>query len=260
VGALLSGLRDPADADVRRTREARSLVITRRVFRRCAVVPALLAAAMVLLSACGGGDHDEAATVTVTGTPTATLTTATTTAPTTTTSPPSGTTTTSPPSGTATAPPANGIDTIPGASTRPVIVAATNTSTALLTQVRAARHEGYDRVVFQFRDELPGYDVRYVPRPVREDGSGRAVTVAGAFVVRVRMENALDADLAQEDAPPTYTGPTRIAPGTPEVRELVRAGGFEGVLTWAIGVDDRVDFRVLTLDDPPRLVIDLGDH
>ena len=35
---------------------------------------------------------------------------------------------------------------------------------------------------------------------------------------------------------------------------------FEAVLIWAIGVDDRVDFRVTTLAGPPRLVVDLRNH
>lgn len=154
----------------------------------------------------------------------------------------------------------DGIDTMEGASTDPVTVAATNTETALLTDVRAARHEGYDRVVFEFRNTLPGYDVRYVAKPVHEDGSGRVVPVDGNYVVQVRMENALDADLTQEAAPLTYTGPQRFSPGTPEVVELVRTGGFEAVLTWAVGLADRVDFRVLTLQGPPRLVVDFRNH
>lgn len=165
-----------------------------------------------------------------------------------------GTTTTS----TTTA--SGGIDTMAGASTKPVVVKATNTQTALLTDVRAARHEGYDRVVFQFSNAVPGYDVRYVERPIVEDGSGRTVNVDGAYVVRVRMENGLDADLSKASAPRTYTGPNRLAPGTPEVASLVRTGGFENVLTWAVGLRDRVDFRVLTLDSPPRLIVDFRNH
>jgi hypothetical protein len=153
-----------------------------------------------------------------------------------------------------------GIDTMPNASTVPVTMPAANTDTALLTAVRAARHEGFDRVVFEFRNAVPGYDVRYIGRPVRQDGSGKEVTVAGAFVVQVRMENALDADLTQESAPATYKGPTRFSPGTPEVVELVRTGGFEAVLTWVAGLNDRVDFRVLPLQDPPRLVVDFRNH
>lgn len=147
-----------------------------------------------------------------------------------------------------------------GAGVDPVVVKATNHDTALLTQVRAARHEGFDRVVFEFANTLPGYDVRHVQPPVAQDGSGRPVPVAGAFVVRIRMENALDADLSQPSAPRTYSGPSRISPGTPEVAELASAGGFEGVLTWAIGLRDRVDFRVTTLAGPPRLVIDFRNH
>lgn len=153
-----------------------------------------------------------------------------------------------------------GIDPLAGASTAPVTVAATSTETALLTDVRAARHEGYDRVVFEFRNVLPGYDVRYVDRPVRQDASGNVVRVEGAHVLRVRMENALDADLTKEAAPLTYTGPQRFSPGTATVVELVRTGGFEAVLTWAIGLADRVDFRILALTMPPRLVVDLRNH
>jgi hypothetical protein len=153
-----------------------------------------------------------------------------------------------------------GIDMMAGAGTEPVVGKATGTDTALLTDVRAARHEGYDRVVFQFKNTLPGYDVRYVHRPITEDGSGKVVTVEGGYVVRIRMESALDADLTQESAPRTYKGPQRFTPGTPEVAELVRTGGFEGVLTWAAGLVDRVDFRVTTMQSPPRLVIDFRNH
>ena len=156
--------------------------------------------------------------------------------------------------------PVGGTDAMVGASTVPVAVPATNAETALLADVRVARHEGFDRVVLEFRNLLPGYDVRYVDPPVYQDGSGAEVRVEGAAVVRVRLESALDADLTQESAPRSYTGPNRFSPRTPEVVELARAGGFEGVLTWVVGLGDRVDFRVLTLEDPPRLVLDFRHH
>lgn len=171
----------------------------------------------------------------------------------------SGATTPAPPT-TGTTTPQGGIDTMPDASTHPVHVPATNKQTALLTDVRAARHEGFDRIVFEFRNVLPGYDVRYVSRPIRQDGSGRVVAIAGSSVVRIRMENALDADLSKPSAPLTYTGPRRFTPGTPELAELVRSGGFEGVLTWVAGLHDPVDFRVTTLAAPPRLIVDFRNH
>jgi hypothetical protein len=156
--------------------------------------------------------------------------------------------------------PSAGIDTMRGASTRPMHAPATNKQTALLTDVRAARHEGFDRVVFQFGNTLPGYDVRYVSPPVHQDGSGKVVPIAGNDVVQIRMENALDADLNQASAPLTYIGPQRLTPGTPQIVELARTGGFEGVLTWVAGLHDRVDFRVTTLTAPPRLVVDFRNH
>ncbi len=111
--------------------------------------------------------------------------------------------------------------------------------------------------MFAFANDLPGYDVGYVERPVIADGSGDEVAVDGADVLRVRMEPALDADLRQESAPPTYTGPNRFSPDGAVVAELVRTGGFEAVLAWAVGVDGRRPFRVTTLTDPSRIVIDI---
>ena len=32
------------------------------------------------------------------------------------------------------------------------------------------------------------------------------------------------------------------------------------MLTWVAGLNDRVDFRVLTLQGPPRLVVDFRNH
>jgi hypothetical protein len=147
-------------------------------------------------------------------------------------------------------------DPMPGGSTQPNVAKATNAETALLTDVRVGRHPGFERVVFEFRNTLPGYDVRYVKRPVLEDGSGRVVKVAGQFVLQVVMHNALDADLSRESAPRTYTGPNRLKPDTTQIEEVVRTGGFEAVLTWVVGVNDRTPFRVNRLQDPQRLVVD----
>jgi hypothetical protein len=144
-----------------------------------------------------------------------------------------------------------------GAATDPVVVKGESTDVSLLTDVRAAAHDGYDRIVFQFRNELPGYAVRYVARPVVADGSGDEVAVEGDAVLLIRMEPALDADLTQESAPLTYTGPQRFTPTATAVAELVRTGGFEAVLTWAAGVDEKRPFVVSTLENPARLVIDV---
>ncbi len=178
----------------------------------------LLVAAAFLLGGCTGGDDERPSTSTVTETT---------------------------------------VSPLEGASTENVVVPAAITETALLTDVRSARQEGYDRVVFEFANGVPGYEVGYVERPIVADGSGDEVAVDGAAVLRIRMEPALDADLTQESAPRTYTGPSRFSPNTAVVIELVRTGGFEAVLTWAVGIDAERPFRVATFTDPPRIVIDV---
>ena len=130
--------------------------------------------------------------------------------------------------------------------------------------MQVARHEGYDRVVFTFSNHVPGYQVGYIAKPVKADGSGEDVPVAGNYVVGVRMDPASGVDLTATSDPKgykeTYTGPKRIDAGTPEVTEVVESGDFEAVLNWAIGTRDKVNFRVLTLDGPARLVVDLQNH
>lgn len=140
---------------------------------------------------------------------------------------------------------------------------ATGSEIALLERVALGRHEGYDRVVFQFRSTLPGYKVEYVQRPLKEDGSGNPVEVKGNAVVVVRMEQASGFDLNTGEGVMAYKGPRRIdgsAAGTSVVQELVRTGDFEAVLTWAIGLSDRVDFRVRTATSPSRLIVDFRNH
>ena len=177
------------------------------------------------------------------------------------TAPPAVSTTTPP---TTTAPgDTGGIDQLEGAGTEPVSATATGDGIALLERVALGRHEGYDRVVFQFQNALPGYRIEYVEPPLYEDGSGDPVDVEGSAFLLVRMEPASGFDLETGEGQLVYEGPRRIGgaqAGTSTVREVVRTGDFEAVLSWVVGVGDRVDFRVLTLDRPLRLVVDLRNH
>jgi hypothetical protein len=143
--------------------------------------------------------------------------------------------------------------------TEPVSATGDAATIALLERVALGSHEGYDRVVFEFRNAVPGYRVEYVEPPLHQDGSGDVVEVAGNAFVNVRMEPASGFDVGTGEGVLVYEGPRRIAgssAGTGTVREVVRIGDFEAQLNWAVGLDERTDFRVLTLDGPPRLVID----
>jgi hypothetical protein len=191
-------------------------------------------AALLVVSGCGGSDDD--------GTPGA--------------QPPPAATTTAPTTD-------GGIDPLEGAGTNPVEGEASGTEIALLERVALGRHEGFDRVVFQFRDHVPGYRVEYVEPPLKEDGSGNLVQLEGNAFVVVRMEQASGFDLTVDEGELVYKGPRRLkgsAAGTSIVREVVRTGDFEAVLTWAVGLEDRVDFRVSTASSPARLIVDFRNH
>lgn len=157
----------------------------------------------------------------------------------------------------------NGVDPLEGADTTRVEAKSSGSETALLERLAIGRHEGYDRVVFQFRDQLPGYRVEYVQPPLKEDGSGNPVEIQGDAVVMVRMEPASGFDLTTGEGVMVYKGPRRLeglASGTSVIRELVRTGDFEAVLSWAIGLEERVDFRVRTATSPARLIVDFRNH
>jgi hypothetical protein len=125
----------------------------------------------------------------------------------------------------------------------------------LQTGLRAAAHDGFDRVVFEFQGGVPGYHLEYVDRPVRDCGEGSPRPIAGDAWLEVRMTPA---NAHTEEGKPTI--PQReIAPGLPNVREIERTCDFEAVVTWVIGVGSPNRYRAFELKDPGRLVVDI-DH
>lgn len=120
-----------------------------------------------------------------------------------------------------------------------------------LVGVRAAHHPGFDRVVFEFTGGLPAtHRVRWVDQ-LTADGSGKPVRVAGRAVLRV-VFNPADAHDANGS-----TAPRRTAYALPNVLTTVRAGDFEAVTTYGIGVATKTSFTVSTLQDPARVVVDV---
>ena len=122
-----------------------------------------------------------------------------------------------------------------------------------LADVRAARNDGYDRVVFEFRDAVPGYHLEYVDSPVRDCGAGEPRAIAGDAWLEVRLFPAL---AHTEAGVPTIVERER-ALSLPIVRELELTCDFEAVVTWVLGVASPHRYSVLELNDPPRLVVDI---
>jgi hypothetical protein len=133
------------------------------------------------------------------------------------------------------------------------------TTRGYLKDVRVAAQAGFDRVVFEFEDALPGYEVSQVEGPVHEDGSGDEVKVDGEVLLQVRFDNAAGARIEGEKVIETYPGPDRVRGSDTEVVvEVVDIGDFEGTVTWVIGLRRSNDVRVTTLDAPHRLAVDVA--
>ena len=129
-------------------------------------------------------------------------------------------------------------------------------TTALLVDVRLADQGTFDRITFEFEGGVPGFGVQYVEPPIIADASGLEVDIEGSAFIQIRMEPAAghNPDTGNE----TYTGGLELTPDLPAIRETERTGDFEAVLTWVLGLSDELNFRVTTLDGPPRLVVDVA--
>jgi len=123
-----------------------------------------------------------------------------------------------------------------------------------LVAIRAAHHpeatRTYDRVVFEFSGPVPLLRIEYVKELIG-DGSGLPIPIAGRAILLVQLTPAhAHDDNGQSSAP------ARIKPKLPLVKEIACSGDFEAVVAYGIGLGRNANTRVLTMNNPHRLVID----
>lgn len=124
-----------------------------------------------------------------------------------------------------------------------------------VTDVRVGRHDGFDRVVFELGGTgTPGWRVEYVPEAV-EDGSGNVVHLDGDGTLQVMISGSgypTDTGVAEYSGP----NPVRVAE-TDEVEEVLLGSVFEGSTQAFVGTDEVSPFRVYALTDPTRVVVEV---
>lgn len=125
-----------------------------------------------------------------------------------------------------------------------------------VTSARAARQDGFDRVVFELAggDGMPGWRVAYDDTPSR-DGSGDPVEVEGANTLAVVITGIgypFDTGVDELDTDPAL--PTDLA----VVTDVVVGSTFEGSYEAFVGVSAERPFTVQRLSDPARVVIDIA--
>lgn len=127
----------------------------------------------------------------------------------------------------------------------------------VLTDVRVGEHPGFDRVVLEFSGTgTPGYDVSYVDEVI-EQGRGDRVDLDGDAYLSIAASGTTYPMEGDEQ----WDGPRQFEPEDSDVvQEVYVDGTFEGLTVVVAGIDDRaVPFRVLTLTEPARLVVDVRD-
>ena len=131
--------------------------------------------------------------------------------------------------------------------------------TRYLTDVTITSTTCTDRVEFSFEHGVPGYRIAYTGAALAqsEDASGRHIPVAGRAFLVVHLADAATARSSSSGISRTYSGPRRLpAPNAKYVREVVKTGEFEAVVTWAIGLDERRPFTVSR--SRSSLAVDIG--
>lgn len=129
------------------------------------------------------------------------------------------------------------------------------TSAPRLVGVRASGHRSFDRVIFRFDGGLPRQvSVRYVPALI-QDASGRRIPMPGRAILRVMLSPAVAHDeRGRPTAPASLSLPLR------NVMRISRAGDFEAVVSYGIGLAQRRSFHVSRLHDPSRVVLTVNNR
>jgi len=130
---------------------------------------------------------------------------------------------------------------------------------ALLTGVTVVNVGGIGRITFEFRSAgnsaaTPDIEIRPAEPPFTRDPSGLPLQVAGAAFLTIVLQGgtALDADYN-----PTFEGPFDADPAGSPIVEVRRAGDFEAVSSWVVGLDGPPCVRILPPDGSSRLVIEI---
>src|SRR4051812_42816753 len=142
------------------------------------------------------------------------------------------------------------------ANAEPDTADASSGASVTVSDIRVARQDGFDRVVFEVGGTgTPGWDVRYVDE-ASSQGSGDAVDVAGDAVLQVSLTGAgYPYDTGVEEF--SSSGPVS-ASGTEVVTEVVFDATFEGTTTAFVGTTRTAPFRVYLLENPTRVVVEVA--
>lgn len=122
-----------------------------------------------------------------------------------------------------------------------------------ITGLRVGRHATFDRVVVDVTGRRPSFSLRYVDQ-LSYDGSGLRVPLRGRRSLQLLLSPAR---AHTQQGHNVYTGPRLRQYRLPTLRGVAFTGDFEGVVSFGITARHGHGYRVFTLVNPSRVVIDL---
>lgn len=134
-------------------------------------------------------------------------------------------------------------------------------SAAPLTNVRAGRHDCYDRVVLDIAGPAGGHSVQHVAQ-VRTQAKGDVVPLrGGARLEVVALVPADDLSTGATTYRPANTSELVNVTGYRTLRQVAWAGSYAGYTSIGVGVRARLLFRAFVVRWPgsgSRLVVDVA--
>jgi hypothetical protein len=120
-------------------------------------------------------------------------------------------------------------------------------------KIKVGKNQGFDRVVFEFKGDLPSYEVNYVKPPIPFSETDEFVKISGKAFVEVSFNTVPYPD----DSPENYKLEFLARElKMPVVQEIKNSDWFEGSLAFAIGLKAKKLYRVQELSNPARLAVD----
>ena len=96
--------------------------------------------------------------------------------------------------------------------------------------------------------------MEYIIGPATGCGSGEPAQIAGTALLQVRFTP----DNAHDEQGMSTIDANEFAPALTSLLEVEETCDFEADVVWILGLSEEVDFRVLELDNPPRVAVDVA--
>ncbi|MEP6924408.1 MAG: hypothetical protein ABI954_08070 [Pyrinomonadaceae bacterium] len=116
--------------------------------------------------------------------------------------------------------------------------------------VRIAKNKGFDRVVIEFKGALPSYKIVYVTHKHFDNETEKEIKMRGKYLIDIVLATLYPDDREPEE--PLPTAKSKWA----SIQEFRQVEWFEGTRVFTVSLKAKKDFRVQTLANPTRLVVD----